>query len=273
MRNFLGLLLFLLCFAWGCNMHQNMDIELPAHEPVTLIECYLTPGHGLRATATRSLRFFDKLEVAAADDLSLWVYHQGREIPLPNGLYVDSARQTAYNYFSLQDTVHYAEGDSWQLLVRRGEEEIARATTRFLPRPVIKEISYQLSADSVISLSISLQDNPAQQNYYRVMLFQGGSPPWGQFDGVWTDQFAEDGLLTLHIGPHVKLWGDWLDVRIDHVDEGYYNFLNSLGKASSANYNPFAQPANIESNLEGKVFGVFTAISRTTERIYVDHSR
>lgn len=254
-------------------MHQNMDIELPAHEPVTLIECYLTPGNSIKAIATRSVSFFDEVEVRDADDLSIWVYQPGQEIQLTHGLFVDSVQQAAYNYFSLDDTVHYAEGESWQMVVRRGEEEIARGTTKFLPQPVIKNISYNIRPDSLISVSVTLQDSPNTTNYYRVMLFQDGSPPWGHFDSIWTDQYAEGEELTIHIGPHVELWGDWLDVRIDHIDEGYYKFLNSLGKASSANYNPFAQPANIESNLEGKAFGVFTAISRTTERVMVERNR
>ena len=272
MRNFLVAISILFSML-GCSMQQEMEVVLPAQEPVILVEFYLSPDQPLKAVATRSVGFFDDLELVHANDLRVRVNHKGQEYPLTQVTFVDSIQRAAYNYISIEDTVRYAEGDTWEMVVRKGEEEIARGSTRFLPKPQIKEVDYSVSEDSIISLSIKLADPPEQQNYYRVMLFQPGSPPWGHFDGIWTDQFSQNGELTIHIGPHVKLGGATLVVQVDHLEEGYYNFLHSLDKASNSNYNPFAQPANIESTLEGKAVGVFTAISRTTEQLQIDYSR
>ena len=252
----------------SCSMQEEVDIDLPTHTPVTLIECYLEPGQPAKALATRSLGYFDESEVAAANDLRISLHHKGRSIHLANTYVVDSARRIAYNYYST-DTILYLEGASWEMVVSDQEKEIARGTATFLSKPVIKGINYSLDAEENISLDIELVDDPSTEDYYRVMLHFPGSPPWGHFDGLWTDAKAAEGTLKISTGYQVKMYGTWIAVSIYHLDKGYYEFIRSLDQAHDANYNPFSQPANIRSSLTGESMGVFTAISNTVDTVYV----
>lgn len=252
----------------SCSMQEEVDIDLPTHTPVTLIECYLEPGQPAKALATRSLGYFDESEVAAANDLRISLHHKGRSIHLVNSYVVDSARRIAYNYYST-DTILYLEGASWEMIVSDKEKEIARGTATFLSKPVIKSIDYTIDAQDNIVLDILLEDNPASEDYYRVLLHQGGSPAWGDFDGLWTDEKAKDGVLKIITGQNVLLYGGWVAVSVYHLDKSHYEFIRSLDKARDANYNPFSQPANIRSNLVGESMGVFTAVSGIVDTVHI----
>ncbi|WP_161622720.1 DUF4249 family protein [Cesiribacter andamanensis] len=253
-------------------MHQEMEVELPPHAPITFIECYLDPEAPLRAIATNSLPFFDSLEISAADDLDIYLRQGQQEYKLQNGYAIDSVNRAAYNY-QADDTVRYQEGEVWELVVWRQEEEIARGKSTFLSKPQIKNIAYTISPDSLLSLAITLKDNPATENFYRITILQGEEFGYNRrtFEGIWTDQFAEGEELTLHIGSLVRVWATSVCIRVDHLEEGYYSYLRSIEKANEANYNPFAQPANVESTLQGTARGIFTTISCTKEILVVDY--
>ncbi|WP_224995576.1 DUF4249 family protein [Cesiribacter sp. SM1] len=252
----------------ACSMQEEVDIDLPGHTPVTLVECYLEPGQPARALATKSLGYFDDLEAAAENGLQISLHSGGRSINLVNRLVVDSVRRVSYNYYS-EDTISYQEGVSWEMIVWNNEKEIARGTASFLPRPVFRKIDYALDAEGKVSLELEVEDNPATEDFYRVMLHLEGSPPWGHFDGLWTDANAAGGVLKITTGHQVEMFGDRLFVSVYRLDKNHYEFIESLKKAYDANYNPFAQPANLESNLVGESTGVFTAISLTRDTLQI----
>lgn len=265
---FLASLFMLLVLASGCEMQQDIEVDMLAHEPVTLVECYLEPGQPARLLATKSVGFFDTLEIMAADDLQVSLFENGRHIQLENRYYGDSLYYDIFNYIS-SDTVQFKEGAQWELVVHRQEEEIARGTARFLPKPRIKDISFTLSADSILNLSIQVEDDPTQENYYRLRVYMKNMLPSFGFTGLWNDQAATGNLLKISTGPSIKANVDSIIVSLYHIDKEYYTFLRSVQKAYDANYNPFAQPANLESNIQGKAMGIFTTISGVTDTIRI----
>ena len=62
---------------------------------------------------------------------------------------------------------------------------------------------------------------------------------------------------------------DTLYWQLYHIEQAYFDFLQSASAASSANGNPFAQPALLRSNINGGV-GIFTGLSMT-EKIIIIH--
>ena len=256
-------------FTYACNMHQDIVVDLPQHTPVTFVECYLEPGAPARVLATQSVAFFDSVEIKPVDGLDIHLYRNGELVPLTNTYQIDSFYHSAYNYVSSEE-IEYDANAVWELIVHREEKEIARAVTKFLPKPIIKGTRYTLSADSILSLEIQVADDPGQDNYYKLYVHHKGMLPSSGFKGIWTDQAAENGMLNLKTGPEFRLKNDSVVVSLYHIDKAHYNFLRSLEKASNANYNPFAQPANIESNLKGEAMGLFTTLSSTTYTIKVE---
>lgn len=266
MRKFYSFLL-LLTFA-ACSMQEDIEVDLPAHTPISFIECYLEPGVPIRALATESVGFFEKLELAPADDLQIHLYRNGEQIQLVNEYLVDTVHNNVFNYLS-SHVIEYDQNSSWELVVHRQEQEIARGETRFLPKPEIEKIGYTLGNDSLIALQVTLKDNPAEANYYRIRARAKGAFAANGYEGIWTDEAAKEGKLKLNTGFKLKTPNDTLVITLYQLDKGYYTYLRSLQKAFDANYNPFAQPANIESNLQGEAMGVFTAVSGTTEMVYI----
>ena len=260
--------LLMLLLGSSCEMQQDIEVKMPIHEPVTLIECYLEPGQPARLLATKSVGFFDTLEIMAADDLQVSLFENGRHIQLENKYQADSTYYDIFNYIS-SDTVQFKENTQWELVVHRQEEEIARATTRFLPRPKIKDVSYTLRADSMLSLQIEVEDNPGQENFYRLRVYMNNMLPSFGYTGLWNDQGAANNTLKINTGPSIKANVDTIIVSLYHIDKEYYTFLRSVEKAYNANYNPFAQPANLESNLQGKAMGVFTTLSGVSDTLCV----
>ena len=254
--------------ASACSMQQEIEVDLPQHNSLTFIECYLEEGVPARALATQSVSFFDSLEVKAADNLQFTLYRNGEQINLTNEYEVDEFHQTVYNYISSAN-IDYDEHAQWELVVHRQDKEIARGSTRFLSKPVIKQINYSLTADSLLSVEVKIEDNPVQENYYRLSMHSQGRKSDDGFNGVWNDNTAVDGVLKLSTGYSIKAYSDSVYVSVYHIDREYYDFLHSLKKAYEANYNPFAQPANVESNLQGEAKGVFTAVAGQTEVFYV----
>ncbi len=264
MRAILNLVLPVFFLATACDMQQEIEVDLPAQTPVTLIECYLEEGFPARALATESVAFFDSVEIKPADDLQITLLQGNRQISLTNAYEIDTLFHDAFNYTST-DTIEYEENSVWEIVVSRQDTEVARGFTRFLPKPVVKNINYTLNAhDSLISLQVLVEDNPNQENFYRLTMYPDGFNPSSGYKGIWSDQAASGNIIQMNTGFSFKATMDQLVVTIYHIDKPYYTFLESLQKASEANYNPFAQPANIESNLEGEAQGVFTAVSAVT---------
>lgn len=258
----------LLLLTSACEMQQDIEVKVPAHEPVTLIECYLEPGAPARILATKSVAFFDSVELVPADDLQISLFENGQPIQLENKYQGDSVYYNVFNYIS-SHKVNFDENARWELVVRRQEEEIARGTAQFLPKPKIKSINYQLSADSLLSLEIEVEDNPLQENYYRLRVRTMDMIPSSGFRGLWNDQTASGNTLKLNTGPGLKAKTDTIIISLYHIDKSYYTFMRSVQKAYDANYNPFAQPANLESNLRGPAMGIFTAVSAVHDTIYL----
>lgn len=268
---FTGLLaaFFTLLMLPACEMQQNIEVELPGHEPVTLIECYLEPGQPARLLATRSVSFFDSAEFKTEDELQVSLYENGRLYRFDHRYEIDSFYLTIFNYISA-DSITYSENSNWELVVRNQDEEIARASARFLPKPSIRQIEYQVDTDSLLSLQIQVADDPASKNYYRLRIYSSDMLPHNGFSGLWNDLNASGGMLKINTGRALKIGSEKVIVSLYHIEEEYYNFLRSIQKAHDANYNPFAQPANLESNLNGKAIGIFTAVSGQTDTLHVE---
>jgi hypothetical protein len=76
------------------------------------------------------------------------------------------------------------------------------------------------------------------------------------------DRFVEDRVV---FGTQFEFSaGDTIFNTIFHLDEDYYNFIESTQNAVNGNFNPFGQPSPIISNLESdaeNIIGIFTGLS------------
>lgn len=267
-RNIL-LVVCLLFSVSACDENQEeVVIALPAHEEAILVECYLEPGENYRALVSKTMDFFEAEETESADSVKIHIFSDGVEKELKNMTTADTLYNKMYNYWN-PEQVTFEEGKEYQISISYGDKVSATGKTKFLPKPQIKDINckYSQEVDSLAALFVEIEDNPEEENFYR-MVVRGPNPSVGHtYEGLWDDTDAADGSLTAYT--NYSFWeGERVVINVYHLEEQYYHFLKSVAQARESNYNPFMQPASIQSSLEGAA-GIFTAISLTSDTIKV----
>lgn len=265
------LLLLMFVLLAACDMQQNVDIQLPPHEETFVIECFLEPGQEHQALMTRSVNFFDGKWLEGVDSAEVIISSGDEDKKLINLNKTDTLYYKVFNYYH-PDEVEYEEGKEYQITVKYKDEVMASGKTRFLPKVAIENVYFRQNADSLLAAYVEIEDNPNEENYYRVILGgglnKGGNNYGTNYDGIWDDSRAENGKLTINTG-HILPPGWQVAVKVYHIDKQFYEFLKSMKQAREANYNPFMQPATIKSTLDGAV-GVFAAISMTSDTVYIE---
>ena len=262
------LLLFFSFLVFSCEMKQDVELDLPAVEQEIIVECYLEPGGEYRALVTKSLDFFESTQLEGVDTAQITISSGDEEITLWNLRQADTLYNKVFNYWH-SDTVKYQEGKEYRISISFNGKTKVSGKTRFLPKANIKDISFSFDTDTTAAAQIKIEDNnPDQDNYYRVVI-RGTNPKNAPtYDEIWTDETAQNGILTVKT-PAVFMAGWGPAVNIFHIDEKYYHFLKSVQQARDANYNPFMQPSTIQSTLDGAT-GVFTALSLSTDTVVVE---
>lgn len=248
----------------ACEMQQNVNVQLPPHEETLVVECYLEPGQEHQALVTKSLSFFDGKWLEGIDGAEVIISSVDEERHLINLNKTDTLFYKVYNYYH-PDEVVYEEGKEYRITIKDGDEVKASGKTRFLPKVAIENVYFRQNADSLLATYVEIADDPAEDNYYKVVLKMAGDRTGTNYEGVWDDSGAKDGILTAYTTHLLPPSGEVV-VNVYHIDKQYYEFLKSVKQAREANYNPFTQPATVQSTLDGAV-GVFAAISLTSDTV------
>ena len=255
---------------FSCESQQDeVVVDLPAHEEGLIIECYLEPGENYRALVTSTMDYYDAEEIQLIDSVKISVSSGGEEKELLRVKAADTSYNTVYNYW-LPDKVEYKEGQEYFINVAYGDEIRASGKTRFLPKARLRDVYFKYSqeVDSMAAIFIEIEDEPEKKNFYRVVV-RGSDPAAGYtYEGLWDDADASEGVVRVYSNYGLK--DEWrVVVNVYHLEEQYYNFLKSVSQAIESNYNPFMQPASIQSSLDGAT-GIFTAITLTSDTIKVE---
>lgn len=256
--------ILMLAFMAACDMQQDITVNLPPHKEIFVVECFLEPGQEHQALMTKSVNFFEGKWLEGIDGAEIIISSIDGDRTLTNLNKTDTLYYKVFNYYH-PDEVVYEEGKEYQITVKYGDEVQASGKTRFLPKVDIEDVYFRQNADSLLATYVEIADNPDEDNYYKVVLKMAGDRTGTNYEGVWDDLDAKDGTLTVHT-THILPPGGPVVVNVYHIDKQYYEFLKSVTQAREANYNPFTQPATIQSTLDGAV-GVFTAISLTSDTV------
>lgn len=254
----------MLVFMAACEMQQDVTVNLPPHEETFVLECFLEPGQEHQALMTKSVSFFEGKWLEGIDGAEIIISSTDGDRKLINLNKTDTLYYKVFNYYH-PDEVVYEEGKEYQITIKYGDEVQASGKTRFLPKVAIEDVYFRQNADSLLATYVEIADNPDEENYYKVVLKMAGDRTGTNYEGVWDDSGAKDGKLTVHT-THILPPGGPVVVNVYHIDKQYYEFLKSVRQAREANYNPFTQPATIQSTLDGAV-GVFAAISLTSDTV------
>jgi len=297
----LYLLFPLLLLLSACNLAQPIDLDLPEYEPEVLVESYLIPGNPYFVILSRTVGFFDSLALDYVEGAEVTVRHGGEtvtlyELPpeiLSLLLATDSSSEIS-NFLGAQPVIYasarFGGGipeielvpedyeSTFQLEVFTPEGDTLNASTR-IPAPVpiaYQEIQFNDQEQALILTAI--EDEAGVPNFYRRLLVErrrdvaegSNDTTWisdEQQDFVLDDGFSDGETILFGTGFDFES-GDTLISTIYHITEDYFRFVDTRDAAIAASLSPFAQPAQLHTNILGGQ-GVFVGLTLSRDTAVV----
>jgi len=196
------------------------------------------------------------------------ISHNAEDYMLEEGIYFDLDYLKIYNYgHPFIVPADYTNDFSIQVTDTLLNRNLI-ATTRLLPPVPIDSILYNFNAsDTLAAIQAWYTDDATVENYYRFMIHYGTLENLTQ-DGEFDDSFFNGNSVPLGTGFDFGI-GDTAIVSLFHIDEVYHDFLETYDEAFFANGNPFAQPAQILTNIEGGR-GIFAGLSYVRDTVIIE---
>lgn len=258
------LLLPLLLLLAACDLEQEVDVKLPPHESLLVVECYLEVGKPLRAVVLESVSYFNDPKMPVVPDAEVYITHNGKTTRLPFSPFQDRKSQKYYTHRNHQPLVAKV-GDVLTIEVKDKKGRRVTGSTTIMGRVPIESVEWQFNDKEKAYLLTSFQDDPDAENYYRYMTHRDSLNNGSQRDFVASDRLTNGKRVSYGSGyDYAK--GDTLIVSLYHIEKQYYDFLSSTSDAKDANGNPFAQPSRIKSSVEGGI-GIFTNLAYQRKKV------
>ncbi len=241
---------------------RDFDIQLPAHKPELVVECYLEDGEPLRALVTESTALLDTALIPPIiTDATVTISYHGKTDTLRPSIYLDPLRNRAYNYGSTtRVTADLSSGEEYRIDVYDRQGRHATGTTHFMPPVAIGNMEASFNSEDEASILTTIQDDPAAKNYYRLILKRNSEQDSIQLNSYFTDELASNAGNIIIRSRNRFVRGDTVYATLYHITQAYYQFLNTSNGATSALGNPFAASGEVVSNISGGI-GVFTALT------------
>ncbi|WP_242916899.1 DUF4249 domain-containing protein [Pontibacter liquoris] len=252
------LLLCLLALLCACDLQKDVEVDLPTYTPQLVVECYLEPGKPYRLTLLESSSYFATPQPDLVTDAEVYIAHNGTKTKLTYKPQYDENTGRFYTY-SATETMQGKPGDIYRLEVSDEKGRKVTGFTTILPRVPIDTIEWKFNDKEEAYLLTTFQDDPNAADFYRYMVHQDSLHTDPEQLQISTDKLT-NGKRTSYGSTYEYDKGDLLIVSLFHIEKQYYDFLSSTADAKNANGNPFAQPAQIKSSVQGGI-GIFTNLA------------
>jgi len=268
---------------------RSVVTNLPGHEPVLVINSFISPDSVFEVSVTKSRPFLAAPESPFVTDATVTILESGVPVAhlghIEDGLYRDLEHRPAI-------------GASYELRVSApGFESVQASATVPVPIPLDSVVVSPDTGDlRTTNLTIYFQDPPGEDNYYQLVLlapeliidtgaetadsllvtmsFVSSDAVLHEPDDFeeesyfWNDAFFDDALFDGKLYDLDVRFFKFYDVSEVFVvllstSASYYNFRKSVEQQGATEDNPFAEPVPIFTNIEGGL-GVFAAYSSFT---------
>ncbi len=260
----LALLLFI-----GCkNLTRDIEITLTPSKPQLQVECYLRPGLPYLLSLNETNDYFNS-NLANINSL------KGAIITIEKNGAIDTLKEFVFNYkgrnltvYANLKTVPNDTINAFRLNIKTADGRVAWAETRILPPAKIDSLRQLISpTDGKRSVTAVIKDKAATRDFYRMVTYKNSRDSLPDRTVRFTD-FRVNGQDIISSTGYRFNAKDTLYWQLYHIDQAYYDFLQSSSAAASANGNPFAQPALLRSNINGGI-GIFTGMNMTEKIIII----
>lgn len=266
-KHLLYVMVPLLALLSACDLEKDITVDLPYHEPQLVVECYLEPGKPLRASVLESSGYFNEPTPPLVPDAEVYITTPaGKRIQLHYKPILVKSTGRFYTHTS-KELMKGKPGDIYALEAFDGKGRKITGFTTVQPKVEIDEISWKFNDKNKAYLLTSYYDAPDKANYYRYMVHVDSLNGGSDRDFVTSDELTNGKRVSLGSAYDYEE-GDTLIVSLFHIEKQYYDFLASVSDAKSANGNPFSQPSNIKSSVQGG-FGIFTNLAYSRQTVVI----
>jgi hypothetical protein len=248
-------------------MDKTVEIDLPAHKPQLVVEGYLEPGKPYRLAVQESAGYFDAPTPPLVPDAMVYITHNGRRVELDYKPRMDERTGFIYTHSS-SEVMNGKPGDIYGLEVTDSKGRKVTAFTTILPVVPIDTIEWRFNEDDEALLLTSFQDDGSTSNYYRYITTRDSLNSGSSRDFASSDDLTNGKRVTFGSGYNYDP-GDTLIITLYHIEKQYYDFLESAESAKDANGNPFAQPSQIKSSVQGGI-GIFTNLAYDRKTVVIE---
>jgi len=268
MKNYIFFALSLLGLG-ACNLSKEIELDLPEYTDQPVVECYLEPGKPFRLLLTHSSAYFAPLgfdsnfvQNTLLQGAIVTISYRGQTDTLYNNSSFELSPFKLYNYTGL-NIVSDTSGIEYKLNISlpKGGGDIS-AKTKMLPFQPIDSVVIQWNIVDTSARALTyITDDLKTTDFFRRILNISSLDSVPEQDFVWTDRVSTTSLVVFGTG--FDLWtGNNVINTVYHIDQDYYDYLESVQLAILANLNPFAQPSAIKSNVSGSAnpAGIFTCL-------------
>jgi hypothetical protein len=277
-KNIFGVIaIFCLIILQSCNLTKDVEITLPAYDSQPVVECYLEPGQPMYLLLTKSSPYFEEfakpedwLKGLFLDSATVVISTGGVSETLKNGLTFNIETGKIFNYSSPK-IVSTTPGTVYSLKITLKDGKKIAATTTLQTIVPIDSIVIEWKANDTLARALTyMTDDLTKADFYRRSLHVSSLDSLAHDDFPLDDQFFTTSKVVFGTLYEFKE-GDTLFNTITHLDEPYYNYLNSISQAIQSNFNPFGQPSRVLSNVSGTAnpIGIFTGLSFSRVRTIV----
>ena len=270
MKNIFFLIPFLALLA-SCNLTKDVEVELPDYERQPVVECYLEPGKPYRLLLTRSYDFFAPFDTSLVDFITNIQIPDASVVILKDGVVADSLVYSPL-YFDDNKNFNYRGskmvpadyGSTFSLRIQLPDNEGTILAETVLPTLVEHDsivVEWSPDRDTLARAITYFTENQSTVDFYRRLLNLGSlTDSFPDQDFLVSDRIFDTEVGAFGMGYELKE-GDTLYNTLFHIEEAYYNYIESVQLAALGSINPFAQPSPIKSNVSGaNALGIFTGL-------------
>jgi hypothetical protein len=258
--------LLLAGMTWSCN--KDIELTLPVYEPKMVLEFYLEDNRALNCLLQESINFTDTTRFNLVDDALVVLSHKGIKDTLRNRFNFDLKFGKIYNYFNPK-IIRLEPNVEYEVYVKDKKGREIRGKTRLNETVAIDNLVYNFDANEKATVGMIFNDQGSSKNFYRIIAFKDSvlireNAIW---DITFNDNLFNGKQFSFYTG-YAFQKGDSVTGRLYHLTQEHYKFTQSANNAQSSNGNPFGQPANIISNVEGGL-GIFTTLRYTEKKVAI----
>lgn len=243
-------------FLWSCE--KIVEIDLPPIESQLVVESYIEPNLPYILSLTESASYFDVGAFRSIADATVTISHLGVTDTL---VYIDTL-----NFYIGTTGVVKFDKFPYELQVKDGLGRTVSARATFLDVVRVDTVTYSLNDSAQASVIMFFDDQMDVENYYHVWFDNAQSNSTDSlYHWSFSDKSFENQRSLRGTGFNFDQ-NDTITVRLYNISKDFYDYLETVGDAISANGSPLGRAARIESNIEGGL-GIFTALSFDEEQI------